>query len=58
MWDPMPELTITAPYVRSRVDSNTFTMGNLMPDSTLNARVDFIPLSGTLNVASVVKAMG
>ncbi len=43
--DPMPELTITLPYVHSRVDSNTFTMGigqpyagvdlNPMPDSTL-----------------------
>ncbi len=26
--DPMPELTMTSPYVHSRVDSNTFTMGN------------------------------
>jgi hypothetical protein len=25
--DPMPELTITSPYVHFRVDSNTFTMG-------------------------------
>jgi hypothetical protein len=33
--DPMPELTITSPYVHSGVDSNTFTMGNPMPDSTL-----------------------
>jgi hypothetical protein len=32
----MPELTITSPYVHSRVDSNTFTMGNPMPESTLN----------------------
>jgi hypothetical protein len=24
VWDPMPELTITSPYVHSRVDSNTF----------------------------------
>jgi hypothetical protein len=33
----MPELTrsITSPYVHSRVDSNTFTMGNSMPESTL-----------------------
>ncbi len=30
-------------YVYSRVDSNTFTMGNPMPESTLtHARVDFI----------------
>jgi hypothetical protein len=35
LWDPMPELTITSPYVHSRVDSNTFTMGNAMPESTL-----------------------
>jgi hypothetical protein len=52
VWDPMPELTITSPYVHSRADSNTFTMGigigqpyarvnlNLMPEST------FIPPSG------------
>ncbi len=33
-WDPMPELTTTSPYVHSRVDSNTFTMGNPMPEST------------------------
>ncbi len=43
----MPELTITPPYVHSRVDSNTFTMGNPMPESTLTlyvyAKVDFIP---------------
>ncbi len=31
----MPELNITSPYVQSRVDSNTFTMGNPMPESTL-----------------------
>jgi hypothetical protein len=31
----MPELTITSPYVHSRVDSDTFIMGNLMPKSTL-----------------------
>ncbi len=32
VWDPMPELTITSPYVHSRVDSNTFSMGKPMPD--------------------------
>ncbi len=26
-----PELTITSPYVHSRVDSNTFTMGQIQP---------------------------
>jgi hypothetical protein len=33
----MPELTITSPYVHSRVDSDAFTMdiGNPMPESTL-----------------------
>ncbi len=31
----MPVLTITSPYAESRVDSNTFTMGNPMPESTL-----------------------
>ncbi len=37
VWDSMPELTISSPYVHSRVDSNTFTMGlgNPMPESTL-----------------------
>jgi hypothetical protein len=35
VWDPMQELIITSPYVHSRVDSNTFTMGNHMPESTL-----------------------
>jgi hypothetical protein len=45
VWDPMPELIITSPYVHSRVFSNTFTMGigqpyarvdlNPMPESTL-----------------------
>ncbi len=43
----MPELTITSPNVNSRVDANTFTMDNPMP-----ARVDFIPYSGTLDLAS------
>jgi hypothetical protein len=33
--DPMAELTITSFYVPSRVDSNTFTMGNPIPESTL-----------------------
>jgi hypothetical protein len=46
VWDPMPELTITSPYVHSRVDSNTFTMANSMPESTLS------PQSGTLNFES------
>ena len=32
-WDPMPEFSITSPYVHSKVDSNTFTMGNPMPKS-------------------------
>jgi hypothetical protein len=31
----MPELTITSTYVHSRVDSNTFTMGNPVTESTL-----------------------
>jgi hypothetical protein len=41
VWDPMPELTITSPYVHSRVDSNTFTMGN-------PARVDINPMPESL----------
>ncbi len=50
-WNPMPELTKTSPYVHSRVDSNTFTMGNPIPESTLTlcqSRL-FIPQSGTLD---------
>ncbi len=42
-------------YVHSRVDSNSFTMGNPMPESTLTlcqSQVDFIPISGTLELAS------
>ncbi len=35
VWDPVPELTITSPYVRFRVDSNTFTMGNPICQSRL-----------------------
>ncbi len=31
-WDPIPELTITSPYG----DSNTCTMGDPMPESTLS----------------------
>jgi hypothetical protein len=43
------ELTITSPYAYSRVDSNTFTMGNPMPESTLT-----VSLSGTLDLASII----
>jgi hypothetical protein len=32
---PMSELTTTSPYVHSRVDSNTLTMGNPMPELTV-----------------------
>ncbi len=31
----MPELTMSSPYVHSKVDSTTFTMGNPWPESTL-----------------------
>ncbi len=34
----LPLLTITSPYVDARVDSNTFIMGNPMPESTLTLR--------------------
>jgi hypothetical protein len=52
VWDPIPELAIiTSPYVHSRVDSSTLTMGNPMTESTLT-RADFIPQSGTLDLAS------
>ncbi len=50
----MLELTITSSYVDIRVDSNTFTMGNPMPESalTLYTRVDFIPQSGPYDLVS------
>ncbi len=35
VWDPKLELTIISPYVISRVNSNTFTIGNPLPESTL-----------------------
>ncbi len=35
VWGPMPQMTITSRYVHSRVDSNTFIIGNPMPESTL-----------------------
>jgi hypothetical protein len=41
VWDPMPELTITSPYVHSRVDSNTFSMSIGQP----YAKVDLNPLA-------------
>ncbi len=49
--DLMPELATNSPYVHSKVDSSTLKMGNPMPESTLT-RVDFIPQSGTLDLAS------
>ncbi len=47
-WDHMPELTITSPYVHSRVDSNTFTLCNPMPESilTLCQSCLFLPVKG------------
>jgi hypothetical protein len=36
-----PELTITSPYVHSRVDSNTFTIGSPMPGSTFSPSQGF-----------------
>jgi hypothetical protein len=51
VWDPMPELTITSPYVDS---SNTCTIGNPIWQSRPQpyARVDFISQSETKNLAS------
>ncbi len=46
----MPKLSITSPYVHARVDSNTFTMGNPMPESTLTL-CQSRPYSGTLDLA-------
>ncbi len=36
VWDPVPGLTTTSPYVNSRENTNTFTTGNPMPESTLS----------------------
>jgi hypothetical protein len=51
VWDSITELTITSHYDRSRVDSNTFSMGNPMPESTLT--LYFIPPIRTLDLASL-----
>ncbi len=36
VWDPYAgvDCNLTSPYIHSRAESNTFTMGNPMPDST------------------------
>jgi hypothetical protein len=54
VWDPMPELTITSPYVHSKVDSNTYIMGNPMPESTFKLMPEstLSHQSGTLDLAS------
>ncbi len=46
VFETLPELTITSPCVHSKVESNTFAMGKPY------ARVDFIPQSGILDLAS------
>ncbi len=38
IWDPVPKLSITSPYVHFRVDSNTFTMGNLIASEAIHTR--------------------
>jgi hypothetical protein len=35
VWDPLPELTITSPYVNSRVDLNPMTESTLSPSQGL-----------------------
>jgi hypothetical protein len=52
-WDPMPELTITSPYVHSK--TSWATLCALMPESTLTlqyVRVRFIPRSWSSDLAS------
>ncbi len=57
LWDPMPELTMNSPYVHSWVDSNTFTMGNPMTESTLTqCQSRLYPQSGTLDLDSGLRA--
>ncbi len=46
VWGPMPESTITSPYVHTLVDFNTFTMGNPMPESTLTLESTLSPSHG------------
>ncbi len=54
-WCMGPELTITSPYVHSRVDSITFTTGNQMPESTWTlCQSRLYPQSRTSNFASTV----
>jgi hypothetical protein len=50
VWDPYAgaELTITSPYVHSRVDYKTFT--HTLDIGQPYARVDFIPQSGTFDM--------
>jgi hypothetical protein len=51
VWDPLPELTITSPYaLQSRLQH--------IYQGQLYARVDFIPQSGTLDLASDVGREG
>jgi hypothetical protein len=52
VWYPMPELTITLPYVHSKVDFNTVTMGNPMPVDLNLCQSRLFPLTGTLDLAS------
>jgi hypothetical protein len=50
----MPELTITSPYVLSKTQTHLpwAILGIPMPESTVtHAKVDFIPASGTLDLA-------
>jgi hypothetical protein len=53
VWDPVPELTITSPYVNSRDNSNTFTTGNPMPESSLSPSQGIWILSLTTRVRSL-----
>ncbi len=55
VWDPLPELTITSPYVDSREPTPTHApWATQLSESTLTLcqSPDFIPLSGTLDLAS------
>ncbi len=58
VWDPMTELTLNSPNVHSRVDSNTFTMDNPMPESTLKlCQSRLYPQFGTLDFVSVFRVL-
>jgi hypothetical protein len=51
-----PYAGVDSRYVHSRVDANTFTMGNPMPESTLTpCQMRLYPHSGILDYANQIR---